>query len=162
MIAALQFVQLVVKTAQARRPGVDQHFEVAIEHSGIAMPAFRGFAQVQLVALAGHGLGHAGQVAGVGQPMMMVVVDLAKVLIGSHNWSEGSLSGERDYESSVLLVLPEQDMRFADYVLGRQTVSDMRSKELWEQEISRLRQVVLMKPSERATFLREQETPIPP
>uniref|UniRef100_A0A915DU91 CBS domain-containing protein n=1 Tax=Ditylenchus dipsaci TaxID=166011 RepID=A0A915DU91_9BILA len=59
------------------RPGVDQHFEVAIEHSGIAMPALRGFAQVQLVALAGHGLGHAGQVAGVGQPMMMVVVDLA-------------------------------------------------------------------------------------
>jgi len=87
----------------------------------------------------------------------MVVVDLTKVLIGSHNWSEGALSGKRVYESSVLLVLPEQDIRFADYVLGRQTISDMRGKGLWEQEISLLRQVVMMKASERRAFLRDRK-----
>ena len=87
----------------------------------------------------------------------MVVVDLAKVLIGSHNWSEGALSGERVYESSALLVLPEQDIRFADYIMGRQTISDMRSKELWEQEISLLRRVVTMSSGERAAFLQKRE-----
>ena len=87
----------------------------------------------------------------------MVVVDLAKVLIGSHNWSEGALSGERVYESSALLVLPEQDIRFADYILGRQTISDMRSKDLWEQEISLLRQMVVMSSSERAAFIQKRE-----
>lgn len=92
----------------------------------------------------------------------MVVVDLAKVLIGSHNWSEGALSGKRVYEASALLVLPEQDIRFADYVLGRQTISDMRSKDLWEQEISLLRQVARMTSSERAAFLREREAPALP
>ncbi len=86
----------------------------------------------------------------------MVVVDLAKVLIGSHNWSEGALSGKRVYESSALLVLPEQDIRFADYVLSRQTISDTRSKEHWEQEIALLRQVVTMRPAERAAFLQKQ------
>lgn len=87
----------------------------------------------------------------------MVVVDLAKVMIGSHNWSEGALSGERVYESSALLVLPEQDIRFADYILGRQTISDMRSKDLWEQEISLLRQMVVMSSSERAAFIQKRE-----
>ena len=86
----------------------------------------------------------------------MVVVDLAKVLIGSHNWSEGALSGERVYESSALLVLPEQDIRFADYILGRQTISNMRSKEHWEQEIALLRQVATMSTGERAAFLQKQ------
>ena len=92
----------------------------------------------------------------------MVVVDLAKVLIGSHNWSEGALSGERVYESSALLVLPEQDIRFADYIMGRQTISDMRSKDLWEQEISLLCHVAMMSSSERADFLREREAPALP
>ena len=82
----------------------------------------------------------------------MVVVDLAKVLIGSHNWSEGALSGKRVYESSALLVLPEQDIRFAEYILGRQTISDMRSKEQWEQEIALLRRVVTMSAKERDAF----------
>jgi len=92
----------------------------------------------------------------------MVVVDLAKVLIGSHNWSEGALSGERVYESSVLLTLPEQDIRFADYILGRQTISDMRSRNLWGQEISLLRQLVMMSGSERRAFLRDRKAPALP
>jgi phosphatidylserine/phosphatidylglycerophosphate/cardiolipin synthase-like enzyme len=87
----------------------------------------------------------------------MVVVDLAKVLIGSHNWSEGALSGKRVYESSVLLELPAQDIRFADYILSRQTIRDMRSRPLWEQEKSLLRQVVTMNSDERAAFLRDRK-----
>ena len=86
----------------------------------------------------------------------MVVVDLAKVLIGSHNWSEGALSGKRVYESSALLVLSEQDIRFADYIFGRQTISDMRSRQSWEQEIALLQQIVLMSASERTEFLQKQ------
>ena len=87
----------------------------------------------------------------------MVVVDLAKVLIGSHNWSEGALSGGRVYESSALLVLPEQDIRFADYILGRQAICDMRSKNLWEQEIALLCHLAVMGSSERDDFLRARE-----
>ena len=51
----------------------------------------------------------------------LVVVDLAKVLLGSHNWTEGSLSGKKVYDSSLLLVLPEQDIRWADYIFSRKT-----------------------------------------
>ncbi len=88
----------------------------------------------------------------------MVVVDLAKILIGSHNWTEGALSGKEVYESSALLVLPEQDVRFAEYILSRQTISDMRSKELWRQEIALLRHVAVMNSEERAAFLSQRET----
>ncbi|HMP77388.1 MAG TPA: phospholipase D-like domain-containing protein [Kiritimatiellia bacterium] len=87
----------------------------------------------------------------------MVVVDLAKILIGSHNWSEGALTGKGVYESSALLVLPEQDIRFADYILSRQTISDMRNKDAWEQEIALLRHVAAMGSGERAAFIRERE-----
>jgi len=65
-----------------------------------------------------------------------VVVDLYKVLIGSHNWSEGALSGERVFESSALLVLPKQDVRLADYMCSLSTISDMRNKEAWMREAS--------------------------
>lgn len=71
--------------------------------------------------------------------MKTVVVDLSKVMIGSHNWSEGSLSGKRVYESSALIVLDAQEPKLADFLLGRKTISDMRSRELWEQEITTLR-----------------------
>ena len=71
--------------------------------------------------------------------MKTIVVDLAKVMVGSHNWSEGSLSGKRVYESSALIVLDAQEPRLADFLLSRKTISDMRSRELWEQEITTLR-----------------------
>ena len=68
-----------------------------------------------------------------------MVVDLAKVLLGSHNWTEGSLSGKKVYDSSVLLVLPGQDIRWADYIFSRETVSDMRTPELWREELRNIR-----------------------
>lgn len=71
--------------------------------------------------------------------MKTVVVDLSKVMVGSHNWSEGSLSGKRVFESSALIVLDAQESRLADFLLSRKTISDMRSRELWEQEITTLR-----------------------
>ena len=71
--------------------------------------------------------------------MKTVVVDLAKVLVGSHNWSEGSISGKRDFESSALIVLDGQEPKLADFLLSRNIISDMRSRALWEQEISVLR-----------------------
>lgn len=87
----------------------------------------------------------------------LVVVDLAKVLIGSHNWSEGALSGERVYESSFLIVQPRQDIRWAEYVLGCKVIADMRSKAFWEQEAANLRQLNALKNNEQAAFLRELE-----
>lgn len=91
-----------------------------------------------------------------------VVADLAKILIGSHNWSEGALSGTGVYESSALIVLPEQDIRFADYLVSRQAISDMRSREHWEQEITLLRHAGGMHSSQRAAFLREKEAQAAP
>lgn len=87
----------------------------------------------------------------------MVVVDLAKVIIGSHNWSDGALSGSRVYEASVLLVLAEQDSRFADYVFSRQVISDMRSQELWEQEVSLLRHLRSMRRGDQKAYIRQLE-----
>lgn len=87
----------------------------------------------------------------------MVIVDLAKVLIGSHNWSDGALSGTRVYESSALLVLPKQDLRLANYVLSRQVISDMRSRELWEQEIGLFRHIRSLFGQDRIEFIREME-----
>ena len=71
--------------------------------------------------------------------MKTVIVDLSVVLTGSHNWSEGALSGKRVYESSALIVLDAQEPALADFILSRKTISDMRSRDLWEQEITTLR-----------------------
>lgn len=71
----------------------------------------------------------------------LVVSDCRRVLVGSHNWSEGALTGTRVYESSVLLELPQPDSRWADYVLGRQKIADMRSRKHWETEIECLRRL---------------------
>lgn len=71
----------------------------------------------------------------------VVVVDLAKVLISSHNWSEGALSGQKVLESGVLLVLPQQDRRLADHILSRESICDMRAPALWQEELRILRQL---------------------
>lgn len=92
-----------------------------------------------------------------GTPLHMktVVVDLAKVMIGSHNWSEGSLSGKRVYESSALIVLDGQEPKLADFMLSRKTISDMRSRELWEQEITTLRHLNQASSTERDDLLEQ-------
>ncbi len=92
----------------------------------------------------------------------MVVVDLAKVLIGSHNWSEGALSGNRVYESSALLVLPQQDLRLAEYILSRQTITDMRSRELWEGEIATLRHLRSLGLKDRKVLIQKLEAQAQP
>lgn len=86
----------------------------------------------------------------------LVVSDCRRVLVGSHNWSEGALTGTRVYESSVLLELPQPDSRWADYVLGRQKIADMRSRKHWETEIECLRRLGSLsgqKKAEQATSL---------
>ena len=87
--------------------------------------------------------------------MKAVVVDLAKVMIGSHNWSEGSLSGKRVYESSALIVLDAQEPKLAEYLLSRNIISDMRSRELWEQEINTLRHLNQASSIERDALLEQ-------
>ena len=83
----------------------------------------------------------------------MVVVDLCKILIGSHNWSEGALTGKGVFESSAFILLPQQDVRFAQHILKHNIVSDMRSKTLWEKEISLLRHIASLKGEERKAFV---------
>lgn len=94
-----------------------------------------------------------------GTPLHMktVVVDLSKVMIGSHNWSEGSLSGKRVYESSALIVLDGQEPKLADFLLGRNIIGDMRSRELWEREITTLRHLNQASGTERDALVAELE-----
>lgn len=87
----------------------------------------------------------------------LVVVDLCKVLIGSHNWSEGALTGTTVYESSALLLLNRQEARFAQHILRHNILSDMRSREAWEKELSLLRHIVSLRGEEREAFLRQLE-----
>jgi len=87
----------------------------------------------------------------------LVVVDLARVLIGSHNWTEGALSGKRVYESSALVELPRQDRRWADYIFGLDTVSDMRSREHWQEELRRIRQLAGLRGKNRESYLQQLE-----
>jgi phosphatidylserine/phosphatidylglycerophosphate/cardiolipin synthase-like enzyme len=89
--------------------------------------------------------------------MKTVVVDLTKVIVGSHNWSEGALSGKRVYESSALIILDAQEPKLADFILSRQTISDMRSRDLWRQEITTLRHLTQSSGSARDDLLEQLE-----
>jgi len=89
--------------------------------------------------------------------MKTVVVDLSSVLVGSHNWSEGALSGKRVYESSALIVLDAQEPKLADFILSRKTISDMRSRDLWEKEITTLRHLAQASGSVRDDLLEQLE-----
>ena len=92
----------------------------------------------------------------------VVVVDLAKLLIGSHNWSEGALSGQKVLEAGVLLVLPQQDLRLADHILNRESISDMRAPAQWQEELRTLRQLENLSGKERDAVLDQldpEETP---
>jgi phosphatidylserine/phosphatidylglycerophosphate/cardiolipin synthase-like enzyme len=96
-------------------------------------------------------------VPGVQLHEKVVVVDLAKILIGSHNWSGGAVTGDGGYESSALLVLPRQDPRFARHILRHPVVSDMRDRERWENELSLLRHISSFQGEDRAAYIRTLE-----
>jgi len=85
----------------------------------------------------------------------MAVIDLSKVIIGSHNWSEGALTGSKVSESSALLILDKQEPRLMEYICSRKTISDMRSRAVWEQEISRLRALAGTSRSERSELIEQ-------
>ena len=87
----------------------------------------------------------------------LVVVDLVHVFIGSHNWTEGALSGERIYESTALLTLPYQDRRWADYIFALETVADMRSRAHWQEELRQIRQLSGLKGKAKSAYLQELE-----
>ncbi len=87
----------------------------------------------------------------------LVVADMKRVLIGSHNWSEGALSGKRVFESSVLLELETPDPRWADYVLGRRMICDMRRRSLWEDETELLRRLDSLQTKEKSEMLASLE-----
>lgn len=91
----------------------------------------------------------------------VVVVDLAKILIGSHNWSEGALTGDAVYESGAFIVLPRQDPRWAQRILKHEIVRDMRSRERWESELALLRHIDALGGDERAAYVRELEAGAP-
>ena len=92
-----------------------------------------------------------------GRPMhaKLFVADQCRVLLGSHNWSEGSLSGERVRESSLLLTLAEPEARFAEYVLSRPVISDMRAKEEWDLEIARIVRLQSRRKEQREALIQE-------
>ena len=69
------------------------------------------------------------------------------------------MSGKRVYESSALIVLDAQEPRLADFLLGRKTISDMRSRELWEQEITTLRHLNQASGKARDDLIAELEGP---
>ena len=82
-----------------------------------------------------------------------VTADLYKAIVGSHNWSEGALDGSRVYESSALVVYPQQQKWLADYFFSRPAVSDMSSREAWERELTLIRHAKNMDDSEKYQFL---------
>ena len=57
----------------------------------------------------------------------------------------------------AILVLPRQDLHLAKHILRRTIISDMRSRELWEKELSLIRHIVSLGREEQAAFIRELE-----
>lgn len=87
----------------------------------------------------------------------MIVVDLATIIVGSHNWSEGALTGKGVYESSALIVLPGQDITLSERIMSIPVVSDMRSRERWENELTMLRHIESLKGTGREDYVTELE-----
>jgi phosphatidylserine/phosphatidylglycerophosphate/cardiolipin synthase-like enzyme len=82
-----------------------------------------------------------------------VAVDQCKVLVGSHNWSEGALDGSRVFETSALVLYPHQQPWLADYFFSRPVISDMTDRETWERELTLIRHTARMNDSQRSGFL---------
>lgn len=85
----------------------------------------------------------------------LFVADQHRVLLGSHNWSEGSFSGARVREASLMLTLPEPEPRLAEYILSRTVIADMRSREFWDVEIARILRVQRRPKAQREELIRE-------
>ena len=85
----------------------------------------------------------------------LFVVDQHRALLGSHNWSEGSLSGARVREASLMLTLPEPEPRLAEYILSRPVIADMRTKESWDTEIARILRLQQRPKAQREELIRE-------
>lgn len=83
------------------------------------------------------------------------VADQHRVLLGSHNWSEGSLSGKRVREASLMLTLSEPEPRLAEYVLSRPIIADMSTREAWDVEIARILRVQRRPKSQREELIQE-------
>jgi phosphatidylserine/phosphatidylglycerophosphate/cardiolipin synthase-like enzyme len=131
--------RLVAALTQAARRGVYVHLLLHMPQSETV--TMNQFHMDWAERLRAQGIDVRLNIPAVSLHAKVVVVDLAKVLIGSHNWTEGALSGQRVHESSALLVLPRQDRRLADYILDRESIRDMRSPILWQQELRTLRQL---------------------
>ncbi len=82
-----------------------------------------------------------------------VSVDLCKIIVGSHNWSEGALDGSRVYESSALVIYPQPQKWLADYFFSRPMVSNMSSREAWDRELTLIRHTKNMDPVDKNQFL---------
>ena len=82
-----------------------------------------------------------------------VAVDQCKVIVGSHNWSEGALDGSRVYESSALVIYPRQQKWLSEYFFSRPMISDMSSREAWEREMTLVRQAARMDDVSKDQFL---------
>jgi phosphatidylserine/phosphatidylglycerophosphate/cardiolipin synthase-like enzyme len=109
-----------------------------------------------------HGVDARLGVPGVNLHEKLVVVDLSKILLGSHNWSEGSLNGEGVYESSAFIVLQRQEPRFANYIMKHPAVSDMTTRDAWEKELSLLRHLAAMKPDARRKHIQSHPVGVGP
>ena len=82
-----------------------------------------------------------------------VAMDQCKVIVGSHNWSEGALDGTRVMESSALIIYPRQQKWLADYFFSRPMIADMTSREVWERELTLVRQAARMDDVSKDQFL---------
>lgn len=82
-----------------------------------------------------------------------VAVDQCKVIVGSHNWTEGALDGSRVFETSALVLYPQQQPWLADYFFSRPVISDMTNRETWEREMTLIRHTARMNDSQRSEFL---------
>lgn len=89
----------------------------------------------------------------------MLIVDLSKILLGSHNWSEGALSGKRVHECSALMVLEEQSSKLVNYIKSIPVIQDMRDRKNWEDEIATLRYFRSLSPTQRKEFLNSRAVP---
>lgn len=91
----------------------------------------------------------------------MLIADLSKILLGSHNWSEGALSGKRVHECSALMVLEEQLPKMITYIKSIPVIQDMRSRRNWDDEIATLRYFRSLTPNQQKEFLSKRTNSLP-
>jgi phosphatidylserine/phosphatidylglycerophosphate/cardiolipin synthase-like enzyme len=83
----------------------------------------------------------------------LVVVDHMHVFVGSHNWSEGALSGREVLESSILVSLSVPNPHLEHLVRSTKVISDMRSPRHTADEIALIRHLAQLSPLQRDSFI---------